>query len=199
MSDSRSKVYCETCWDTGLVKIHELRELPGYRYEYCKKCNGGNPKMKELIKKSREYGHWDNTWMDLAKAIAKKSTCAQLNREVGCVIVAYDNSAVLALGYNGGAKGLTNTCEVESSTDVGNSKCTCIHAEMNALTKLNPLDPRKKKMYLTLSPCALCWKLIVNADINEVIFFEKYERDVTPISALISAGIKVSQYEDNRK
>src|SRR5690349_19329192 len=46
---------------------------------------------------------WDNIWMDLAEALSKRSTCRRLS--VGCVVVSEDNSAVLGIGYNGGAKG----------------------------------------------------------------------------------------------
>lgn len=140
--------------------------------------------------------NWDTIWMNLAKDLSKKSTCSQPNRQVGCVIVREDNESVLGIGYNGGAMGGDNFCVSVDKTDVGNSRCTCVHAEMNAVGKLNTTDPVRKKMYLTLSPCALCWKLIVNCRINEVIYLNAYLRDTSPLEKLVELGVKVRKYED---
>jgi deoxycytidylate deaminase len=60
---------------------------------------------------------------------------------------------------------------------------------MNALTKLNTTDPRKKKLYTTLSPCALCANLIVNGGIDEVIYLNVYDEGV--IRTIQSHGIVV--------
>lgn len=65
--------------------------------------------------------------------------------------------------------------------------------EVNALIKLVFNSPKRKKMYVTLSPCKMCAKAIVNAGIGEVIFAEEY-RDTTGIDILKSAGIKVKKY-----
>ncbi len=139
---------------------------------------------------------WDKIWMDLAFNIAKRSTCNVPNRNVGCVIVSGDNTKVLALGYNGGAKGDDNSCEYDGDTiKVGSSRCTCVHAEMNAMTKLDTSSPCYKKMYLTLSPCNLCWKLIVNAEIDELIYFEEHRPQ--NIGNLILRGVKVRKYDED--
>ena len=204
MSDPRSKVTCEKCMDTKLwrslptkqqltVAQHDPHAFPPVGdigpCPYC--CPPPKPK-------GRHNGHWDDTWMDLTVNISQKSTCSQQNRQVGCVIVSKNNERVLAIGYNGGAKGDTNSCVNPGHPEVGVSKCTCVHAEMNALTKMNPTDPVDKKMYLTLSPCGLCWKLIVNAGIKEVIYLKEYERDVQPLQYLKDFGIKVRKYADGR-
>lgn len=133
---------------------------------------------------------WDRIWMDLALAIASRSTCRVPNRQVGCVIVSQDNTKVLAHGYNGSAKGDDNGCEYDGDTaKIGFSRCTCVHAEMNALTKLDYSDPCYKKMYLTWSPCHLCYKLIVNANINELIYMKEYHSET--ITELGRLGVKV--------
>jgi len=143
---------------------------------------------------------WDEIWMNLAKDIASRSTCLVPNRSVGCVIVTEDNTSVLAHGYNGSAKGDDNSCEYNPrhGNGIGNSRCTCVHAEMNAVTKLDFTDPRKKKMYLTLSPCDLCYKLIVNAGIDEVIYDDEYKRG-TAIGNMILLGINVRQIKGHWK
>jgi len=132
--------------------------------------------------------------MDLAIDIGKKSTCGIPNRKIGCVVVSEDNTKVLAIGYNGGAKGDDNSCEYRGGLEVkvGSSRCTCVHAEMNAMTKLDPSNPCYKKAYLTLAPCNLCWKLIVNAGIDEVIWLEAHRPE--NLEKLRELGVKVRPF-----
>ena len=63
-----------------------------------------------------------------------------------------------------------------------------IHAEINALLKMDYNNPKKKKMYLTLSPCRMCAKAIVNSGIDEVIYKSLY-RDESSLKILESSGI----------
>ena len=72
-------------------------------------------------------------------------------------------------------------------------KSGMIHAEINALLKMDYNNPKKKKMYLNLSPCRACSKAIVNAGIDEVIFKNEY-RDMSGVEILKSAGLKVRQF-----
>lgn len=128
---------------------------------------------------------WDSIWMGFAETIAQRSTCTRA--EVGCVIVSDDNSLVLGLGYNGGAKGQQNSC---ISDEPG--KCGHLHAEINALIKTNYRDGSVKKAYITTSPCYNCAVALVNAGIAEVIFRVAY-RDQTGVALLSNAGVKVRQ------
>lgn len=109
--------------------------------------------------------------------------------KVGAVIVTDDNTQVLSIGYNGDQAGGNN--EVES-LEPGQSGC--IHAEINALIKLDFNNPKKKKMYVTLSPCKMCAKAIVNASISEIIYAEEY-RDRSGLDLLINAGILIRKFE----
>lgn len=67
-----------------------------------------------------------------------------------------------------------------------------IHAEVNALIKLDFNSPKRKKMYVSLSPCRMCAKAIVNARIDEVVYIEEY-RDPAGANLLREAGVKVRQ------
>lgn len=129
---------------------------------------------------------WDCIWMSFASLIAKRSYDPRY--QVGAVIVTDKNTQVLAVGYNGNYMGGPN--EVESNNP---GKSGMIHAEINALIKLDYNNPNKKIMYLTLSPCRSCAKAIVNGGISEVVFCERY-RDESGISLLQSAGVEVRQY-----
>lgn len=127
---------------------------------------------------------FDQIYMNLAVQLAERSTCSRA--KVGCVVVSDDNQRVLGIGYNGGAKGVFNEC---LSDEPG--KCGHLHAEMNCLIKLNPNEPCKKRMYVTMMPCLNCSIAIINAGgISEVIYLNRY-RIVDGVELLRKAGIWV--------
>ena len=134
---------------------------------------------------------WDEVWMGVAHVISRRSIDPR--RKVGAVIVNADGTQVLSVGYNGDYRGGPNTVESEIPGESGT-----IHAEINALIKLDYNYPQSKVMYLTLSPCRMCAKAIVNAKIDEVVFDEAY-RDASGLDLLRSAGVKVRKFhlEDN--
>ena len=132
---------------------------------------------------------WNYIWMDFAHIIAKRSYDPQF--QVGCCIVTEDNCQVLAVGYNGNHKGGPNERESEEPGYSG-----FIHAEINALIKLDYNNPKQKKMYLTLSPCRSCAKAIINGGISKVYFRTSY-RDSSGIELLESNGVEVTKLPDN--
>ena len=119
---------------------------------------------------------WDEIWMDFASNIARRSP--DPNFKVGCCIVSQDNCQVLAIGYNGDHKGGSNCRE---SLEPGCSGF--IHAEINALIKLDYNNPKKKTLYITLSPCRQCAKAIINGGIDRVVYRDIY-RDTSGIDLL---------------
>lgn len=126
---------------------------------------------------------WDTIWIEFAQNIARRSIDPK--HKVGAVIVTTDNTQVLALGYNGDHKGGPNS---RDSMKHGHSGL--IHAEINALIKCDYNNPKDKKMYVTLSPCCVCAKAIINSGIKEVVYLEKYI-DKEGIDILQSCGISV--------
>ena len=125
---------------------------------------------------------WDEIWLEFAHSISKRSYDPRY--QVGAVIVTEDNTQVLSVGYNGNYAGGPNQVESDVPGESG-----MIHAEINALLKMDYNNPKNKKLYLTLSPCRMCAKAIVNAGISEVFYSEVY-RDDTSLSILDSAKIK---------
>mgnify|MGYP001387612895 CR=1 FL=1 len=126
---------------------------------------------------------WDEIWMEFAHSIAKRSYDPRF--QVGAVVVTEDNSQVLAVGYNGNYAGGPNEVESENPGQSG-----LLHAEINALLKMDYNNPKKKKLYLTLSPCRMCAKAIINSGIKEVVYAESY-RDVSGLNLLKECGIEV--------
>ena len=130
---------------------------------------------------------WNKIWMTMAETISQRSHHSEF--KVGALIVTSDNTQVLSLGYNGNASGLSNVPQSEKPGCSG-----FLHAEINALLKLDYNNPKDKVMYLTLSPCEMCAKAIINSGLKSVIYKDKY-RDETGINLLKSAGVVVKQLD----
>jgi dCMP deaminase len=136
---------------------------------------------------NKERPKWDEIWMRFAHIIAERSYDPR--HQVGAVIVSHDNTQVLAIGYNGNYSGGPNKVESEVPGESG-----MIHAEINALLKMDYNNPKKKMLYVTLSPCRMCAKAMVNAGISRVVYDEEY-RDPSGVNLLRDAGIEVSKFE----
>lgn len=125
-------------------------------------------------------------YMRMAEELAKRSTCARL--QVGTVITDRFLENVVAIGYNGNARGLPNRCDDPETP----GRCGCIHSEMNALVKA-PGRLRGKVAFITASPCVMCAKLMVQARVAWVFYREAY-RDPSGLELLRSAGVGVVEY-----
>ena len=119
--------------------------------------------------------------MEMAKLISRRSYDPR--HQVGAIVVTSDNTQVLSVGYNGNYTGGPNEVESEVPGESG-----MLHAEINALLKMDYNNPKRKIMYVTLSPCRMCCKAIINAGITEVVYDEKY-RDESGIEILHRVGI----------
>ena len=144
-----------------------------------------SPIVKKFMSKLgiNERPKWDDVWIQTSHLIGQRSYDPR--HRVGVVIVTVDNTQVLAVGYNGNYTGGPN--EVDSLEP---GKSGFIHAEINALLKMDYNNPKKKIMYVTLSPCKMCAKAIVNAGIDEVVFDQAY-RDSSGLDILNNAGVKI--------
>ena len=131
---------------------------------------------------------WDKVWMTMAETIAQRSHHSTF--KVGALIVTSDNTQVLSLGYNGNASGMSNVPQSEAPGCSG-----LLHAEINALLKLDYNNPKEKIMYLTLSPCEYCAKAVVNSGIKKLIYRDTY-RDTTGIELLKEANIVVERFKE---
>ena len=125
-------------------------------------------------------------YMRMAEELAKRSTCARL--QVGTVITDAWLENVVAIGYNGNARGLPNRCD---STVPGS--CGCIHSEINALVKA-PGGMRDKVVFLTDSPCVACAKAMINSGVTHVFYRRKY-RDPSGVELLQRVGITPVHYD----
>lgn len=124
----------------------------------------------------REY------FLGIAEAVAARSTC--IRRQYGAVIV--KNDVIVATGYNGSPRHATNCCDEGACWRAANNiphgeryeMCQAVHAEANAIINANRADMEGATLYLVgiengkritdAKPCALCEKLIRNAQIRRV-------------------------------
>lgn len=139
---------------------------------------------------SNKITRYDAAYLRLAESWAKLSHCAR--KQVGAIIV--KDEMIISDGYNGSPAGFDNCCE---DTE-GNTHWYVLHAEANAILKVAKSTNNCKgaTLYLTLSPCKDCSKLVLQAGINRVVFMDKY-KDTEGIDFLANAGVEVVHFESN--
>lgn len=107
---------------------------------------------------------FERMYMNIAYEVAQLSRCNR--KKVGAIIVKDGN--IVSFGYNGTPSGFCNECEEKDVT-----KDEVIHAEMNAILKAGK-DTKGATMYVTMSPCVECAKIIKQSGIDNVVFCELY-------------------------
>ena len=127
---------------------------------------------------------YDKAYLRMAQEWGKLSYCKR--KKVGAIIV--KDRMIISDGYNGTPTGFENFCEDEE----GYTKWYVLHAEANAISKVASSTQSCKggTLYITLSPCKECSKLIHQAGIIRVVFSEAYKDD-SGIRFLEKAGIDV--------
>ena len=129
----------------------------------------------------------DRAYMDIATRWGSMSHAIRKN--VGCIVV--KDGQIISDGYNGTPNGFDNQCEFESRFG-WETKPEVLHAESNALTKLaiSTQSSVGSTMYITLSPCFDCAKLIIQSGIHRVVYEEQY-RETNGIELLLRANLIV--------
>jgi len=127
---------------------------------------------------------YDRAYLKMAKEWSKLSHCAR--KQVGALVV--KNGMLISDGYNGTPAGFENCCE----DDEGYTKWYVLHAEANAITKLarSTNNAVNATLYLTLSPCRECSKLVHQAGIKRVVYADEY-KDTSGLDFLREAGIEL--------
>ena len=134
----------------------------------------------------------DSAYLDMAEIWARLSKARR--KQVGCLIV--KNGAIISDGYNGTPRGFYNNCEIEDPKSFEHNLITkpeVLHAESNAITKLakSTQSSDGATMYITISPCIDCAKLIIQSGIERVVYGKLY-RNKDGVNLLKEAGIDVS-------
>jgi len=102
---------------------------------------------------------------------ATRSTCSQ--RKTGCIITDNNMLRPVGIGYNGNYQGGPNECDFPDA--VGEARCGCVHAEMNAMAKA-PYG-LGQIAFVTVLPCSLCAKQLYNAGVRKVVTIESNDEE----------------------
>ncbi len=137
------------------------------------------------------HNKYDVAYLKMALEWAKLSYCKR--KQVGALIV--KDRTIISDGYNGTPSGFENCCEDENNK----TKWYVLHAEANAILKISRSTQSCEgaTLYLTLSPCKECSKLIFQSGIKRVVYTQDYP-DNEGLVFLESAGVetlKISQEE----
>ena len=134
---------------------------------------------------------YDSAYLRMALEWAKLSHCKR--KKVGALIV--KDNMIISDGYNGTPSGFDNCCEDEN----GETKWYVLHAEANAILKTakSTHNCSQATLYLTMSPCKDCSKLIYQAGIKRVVYLNKYSSS-TGIDFLKEAGVEVEKFDKHK-
>lgn len=134
-----------------------------------------------MLSKQLKY---DRAYLRMAMEWAKLSHCKR--KQVGALIV--KDRMIISDGFNGTPSGFDNCCEDED----GLTKWEVLHAEANAILKVasSTQSCNGATLYITLSPCIHCSKLIHQAGIKRVVYAKAY-RDLDGVAFLKKAGVEL--------
>jgi len=135
--------------------------------------------MTPVESKQEKY---DIAYLRMAMEWGKLSHC--IRKQVGSLIV--KDNMIISDGYNGTPSGFTNSCE----DDKGETHWYVLHAEANAILKVakSTQSANGATLYISLSPCKECSKLIIQAGIKRVVYHNQY-KDTSGIDFLAEYGI----------
>jgi dCMP deaminase len=143
---------------------------------------------------------WDEYFMDIARLVARRSTC--LRRQVGAVMVKEKN--ILATGYNGTPSGIRHCAEtgclreqLKVPSGERHELCRGLHAEQNAIIQAarHGVNISGAILYCTNSPCIICTKMLINAGVRQVVYLDGYP-DRLSMDMLREAGMVVTAFGD---
>jgi dCMP deaminase len=129
---------------------------------------------------------YDLAYLNMAREWAKLSHCKR--KQVGALIV--KNGTIISDGFNGAPSGYPNDCECDNITH-----WYVLHAEANAILKCAKWGNscNESTLYITLSPCRDCAKLILQAGITRVVYLDDY-KDSSGLDFLRESCIEIVKY-----
>ncbi|GER58414.1 deoxycytidylate deaminase [Patiriisocius marinus] len=132
---------------------------------------------------------YDIAYLRMALEWSKLSYCNR--KQVGALIV--KDKMIISDGYNGTPSGFENVCE----DDEGNTQWYVLHAEANAILKVagSTQSCQGATLYITMSPCKDCSKLIHQSGITRLVYFQGYKDD-SGIKFLEKAGVSITHISE---
>ena len=154
---------------------------------------------------------FDDYYLDIAKSVAKRSSC--LRRQYGAVIV--KNNRIISTGYNGAARGVTECCKegkcIRSELGVKHGEryelCKSVHAEANAIIQGTASEMEGATLYLAglengktirAVPCMMCRRMILNAKLHKIVARVQENETFTNFTTFVK-NLKIKENEDYKK
>jgi dCMP deaminase len=135
-----------------------------------------------------------NTFIGILNSVKNLSNSS--TTRVGCMALKRDFSKIASFGYNGSYSGAginSKTGTEEESLIPGESGF--VHAEINMIAKFKEHDPENYFVLLTLSPCKMCTKILINAGFKHVYWIDEY-RDTSHLTIFNDCGITNGNTKD---
>jgi dCMP deaminase len=138
---------------------------------------------------------WDDYFLEIAEVVKQRATC--IRRKVGCLIV--QDKRILATGYNGAPQNISHcdegTCiRIKMNVPSGerHELCRGLHAEQNAIIQAakHGINIGGSTLYCTTQPCAICAKMIINANIKRIVYKGDYPDDLSK-EILEESGVSI--------
>ena len=142
---------------------------------------------------------WDTYFMEIAQVVATRANCSR--RKVAAVLVS--ENRIISTGYNGTPRGVKNCFEGGCARCAGTApsgssleECICVHAEQNAICQAayHGIHVAGATLYVTISPCLTCAKLLINAGIKEVVYGGDYAFTAQTEKLLAEAHVVCRRY-----
>lgn len=127
---------------------------------------------------------FDQYFMEIAHLVSKRATC--IRRQVGAVLVR--DQQILSTGYNGSPRKAIHctkeTClrtKLNIPSGERHEICKAVHAEQNAIiaAAYHGISTKGATIYVTVTPCFICAKMIINAGIKEIVINGEYPDQLT--------------------
>ncbi len=171
-------------------------------YILIKEKNKTNSGIKEGISDYKRPS-WDEYFMEVLRAIAKRSTCDR--GRTGCVIV--KDNQILATGYAGSPAGLPHCDEVghqfkqtiHEDGHISNHCVRTVHAEQNAICQAakRGIALNGATLYCKMTPCRTCGMLIINCGIKRVVCEKRYHAGAESEEMFKKVGIKLEFFDES--
>lgn len=131
-------------------------------------------------------------YLDICSRIAQMSHAKRA--KVGALLVKDNN--IISMGWNGTPSGFDNECEITNVDGGLMTKTEVLHAESNCITKVaqSTQSSLNSTMYITISPCIDCAKLIAQSGVKRVVY-KNFYKDKKSLDFLRRCGIIIENYE----
>lgn len=187
-------------YNSHLEAMHTLKREEGAflnEYNYKEVMYSSVREEVDRVLRHKTRPDWDEYFIRIAVSISSRSNC--MKRKVGAIIV--NRNRIVTTGYNGTASRAKNCMEwgckrCNENKGCGQSlgDCFCLHAEESAFLEARGNDCEGGTLYVTVFPCRLCSRKIVQLRIERIVYLEEYNLDAKVVKLFREKGVEFMRY-----